>query len=285
MEHLIDTRNLETEKINQILEKTEELKKRDKKTLKGKEAAMLFYKSSTRTRISFEIAIRKLGGNLTFLSKQQSQLGRGETVEDTIRVLSRYNDLAIFRVHEHKDLVKMKKESDIPIINALSDLLHPCQALSDLYTIKEKKGKPSEQKIVFLGDGSSNVCHSLINIAGKTDMKMNVSCPEKHEPEIDGKYKIERDPEEAVENADVLYTDTWISMGEKDKNIDSFKPYQVNQELLNKSKEDSIVMHCLPAHREQELTSKVMDGDQSVIFDQAENRLHVQKALLNMMNI
>jgi len=285
MKHLLDIRDISSGEINQILRKTDQLKKKREKPLQEKETVMIFYKSSTRTRISFEVGIRQLGGNLTFLSKQQSQLGRGETPEDTIKVLSRYNDLAIFRVHDHKDLVRMKKASKIPIINALSDLLHPCQALSDIYTIKQKKGNLKRINLTFLGDGSSNVCHSLINVAEKTGMNVKVTCPEEYEPEIKGEYKIERDPEKAVQKADVLYTDTWKSMGEEDKNIDLFKPYQINREIVNKSKKDSIVMHCLPAHREQEITSEVMDGEQSVVFDQAENRLHVQKAILSLLNM
>ncbi|MFW5902697.1 MAG: ornithine carbamoyltransferase, partial [archaeon] len=260
MKHLLDIRNLEEKEIEKTLRKTDELKNsvQREKPLKDKEAGMFFYKSSTRTRISFEVAIRQLGGNVTFLSKQDSQLGRGETVEDTIRVLNRYNDLAIFRVHDHNDLIKMKKASKIPIINALSDLLHPCQALSDLYTIKEKKPLKN-LKLVFLGDGSSNVCHSLINVADKTGINITVSCPDKHEPRIEGEYEIERNPEKAVENADVLYTDTWVSMGEEKKEIEAFKQYQINQDLLENSKEDSIVMHCLPAHRGQEITNEVID--------------------------
>jgi len=285
MKHLLDIRDLSKEEINQVLEKTDQLKNKQEKPLQEKEAVLIFYKSSTRTRISFEIGIRQLGGNLTFLSKQQSQLGRGETPEDTIKVLSRYNDLAIFRVHNHEDLVKMKKASEIPIINALSDLLHPCQALSDIYTIKNKKGELSDLTLTFLGDGSSNVCHSLINTAEKTDMDLKVACPEEYEPGIEGEYEIEREPEEAAQGSDVLYTDVWKSMGEKNKDINLFKPYQINKELLNKSKEDSIVMHCLPAHREQEITSEVMDGEQSVVFDQAENRLHVQKAILSLLGM
>jgi len=283
MKHLIDTRNLDEEKIKKILRDTDKFKNENprKEPLKGKEAIMVFYKSSTRTRISFEVAIRQLGGNVTFLSRQDSQLGRGETVEDTIKVLSRYNDLAIFRIHKHEDLIKMKKASNIPIINALSDLLHPCQALADIYTIKENKKDLNGLNLVFLGDGSSNVCHSLINVSEKTGINMTASCPEEHEPSIKGSFDIERDPEKAVKNADVLYTDTWVSMGEDKKNIKSFKPYQINQNLLKNSNEDSIVMHCLPAHRNQEITDEVMDGEQSVVFDQAENRLHVQKAILN----
>ncbi len=284
MKDLLSTKKLTKKEIELIFKTTDKLKNKKKPLLKNKLLAMIFEKPSTRTRVSFETAMFHLGGHAIFLSKSDTQLERGETIADTAKVLSRYVDCIIARLFEHKKMLELAKYSSIPIINGLDDLEHPCQALTDLYTIKQKKKKLKGLKIVFLGDGTNNTFHSFIYLCGKFGMKAIVSCPSNHKPKIKAKYKIIEDPKEAVKDADVLYTDTYVSMGEKDHHrIEDLKKYQVNSKLLKLAKKNAIVMHPLMAHRGVEITSKVMDGKQSVIFDQAENRLHVQKAILYLL--
>ncbi len=268
--------------------------------LRGRHLALLFEKPSTRTRISFETAMLELGGDALYLNWRDLQLGRGETIEDTARVLSRYVDGIMARVYEHEKLVKLAQYSRVPVINGLSDLLHPAQALTDIYTIMEKKGTDLRKlKIVFVGDGRDNVLHSLMLGIGILGGKIIIASPEGYEPDPKvvkmfeetaapngGEYEIIRDPVEAVKGADVVYTDVWVSMGQesiKEKKIRDLSPYQVNKELMSYAKPDAIFMHCLPAHRGQEVTDEVIDGKWSVVWDQAENRKHVQKAILALL--
>ena len=268
--------------------------------LRGRHLALLFEKPSTRTRISFETAMLELGGDALYLNWRDLQLGRGETIEDTARVLSRYVDGIMARVYEHEKLVKLAQYSRVPVINGLSDLLHPAQALTDIYTIMEKKGRDLRKlKIVFVGDGRDNVLHSLMLGIGILGGKIIIASPEGYDPDPKivkmfeetaapngGEYEIIRDPVEAVKGADVVYTDVWVSMGQesiKEKKIRDLSPYQVNKELMSYAKPDAIFMHCLPAHRGQEVTDEVIDGKWSVVWDQAENRKHVQKAILALL--
>jgi len=262
--------------------------------LEGKTLGMLFEKPSTRTRVSFEVGMTQLGGHGIFIDLRTTQLGRGETVEDTMRTLERYCDIVMARVNNHSDLEKMTAVSVIPVINGLSEKFHPCQTMADMMTVLEKKGKLDDLKVVFLGDCGFNMFHSTM--IGFSKMWSNVVgiCPDKKEympdPEIlerakkqaKGSIKMEHDPVKGIKDADVVHTDAWVSMGQEnaEKRIKDLKPYQLNSELLQHAKKDAIVMHCLPAHRGHEITDNVIDGPQSVVFDQAENRLHVQKAIL-----
>ena len=284
----------------EVFELAEKLKKNPIKSyLKGKVFCLFFEKPSTRTRVSFESGIKQLGGDTVYLDKTTSQMSRGETVEDTSRVLERYVDGIIARVYSHKTLEIMSRSTDIPIINALSDLSHPCQILSDLFTIKEKFKSLKGLKLAYVGDGN-NVCNSLLLGCAKVGMDISVACPKGFEPdklmlEIAGNYaKITKskivvgtEPRDLVKDSNVIYNDTFVSMGEEketEKRLKIFLPkYQVNEKLLSLASSDVLYMHCLPAHRGQEVTSDVIDGPRSIVFDQAENRLHVQKALLAKM--
>jgi len=260
--------------------------------LRGKTLGMLFRKPSTRTRLSFEVGMHQLGGYAIFLSSQDLQLGRGETIEDTGKIFSRYVDAIMMRTFDQGEVVKMAQSSSIPVINGLTDLLHPCQALSDYYTLWKRKIDLETIKFVYVGDGN-NVCNSLLLGAAQLGVDIVVSNPQGYDPnskimEIakkigNGKIVVQRDPLKAVQEADIVYTDVWTSMGkEPEKNARQriFQPYQVNENLLRRAKKDALVMHCLPAHRGEEITSEVVDGSQSIVFQQAENRLHLQKAIL-----
>jgi ornithine carbamoyltransferase len=260
--------------------------------LQGKTLGMLFRKPSTRTRLSFEVGMYQLGGCAIFLSSQDLQLGRGETIEDTGKIFSRYVDAVMIRTFDQEEVVKMAQSSSIPVINGLTDLLHPCQALSDYYTLWKRKIDLETIKFVYVGDGN-NVCNSLLLGAAQLGVNIVVSNPEGYDPnpkimEIakktgNSKIAVQRDPLKAVQEADIVYTDVWTSMGrepEKKMRKKIFQPYQVNEKLLRRGKKDALVMHCLPVHRGQEITSEVMDGSQSIVFEQAENRLHLQKAIL-----
>jgi len=263
--------------------------------LAGKVMAMLFMKSSTRTRISFEVGMHRLGGHSLFLSSRDIQLGRGETIADTARVLSRYCDIIMARVFAHSDIEELAEFSSVPVVNGLSDEYHPCQALADLQTIEEKKGRLEGVRLAYLGDGN-NVCHSLLLASAMVGVEIRVATPDGFEPkprvvqkareiasETGGGVHIMSAPEEAVDGADVVYTDVWASMGQEDeaeRRRRVFAPFQVNAELLKKARPDAVVMHCLPAHRGEEITDEVIDGTQSVVFDQAENRMYAQQALL-----
>jgi len=297
--HFIDLANWSLSDLNQILEETELLKKDPirKGLLTNKSLGMLFAKSSTRTRISFEVGMKQLGGFPLFLSLSDVHLGEKESIKDTAKVLSRYLDGVMARLYGHEEIVELAEHSEIPIINGLTDLLHPCQALADMFSIREKKGKLKGLKLAYVGDGN-NVCNSLLNACALFGLSMSVGCPQGYGPDQEilqgaqesadqtSEIKFVHDPQQAVKGADVIYTDTWVSMGEeseKEERLKAFKPYQVNSELVSKAKDSAIVMHCLPAQRDYELTSEVMDSDRSIVYDQAENRLHVQKALLHQL--
>lgn len=278
--------DLTKEEIEKIFDLTEKLNKKTEPVLKNKNVALIFQKPSTRTRVSFSVGINQLGGNAITLNWNELELGRGETVEDTTRVLERYVDCIVARVFSHEDLVKMSNTAKVPIINALSDMEHPCQALADLYTIKQKKKNLKGLKIVFLGDGANNTFHSLIYACEKFGMNIVVSCHPDYKPKIKACYRIVEDPKEAVKDADVIYTDVFVSMGqdsEEKQRLDNLKNYQLNADLLKLAKKDAIVMHPLPAHRGIEITSDVVDSKQAVVWDEAENRLHVQKAILALL--
>ncbi|WP_321430547.1 ornithine carbamoyltransferase [uncultured Methanolobus sp.] len=299
MKHLISMADLTHEEIVEILDMAEDLKEkrlRGKVTdlLKNKSLGMIFEKSSTRTRVSFEVAMCDLGGHALYLNARDMQLGRGETVSDTSEVLSRYLYGIIARVYSHETVKQLAENSSIPVINALSDQEHPCQILADLLTIREYKSKLAGLKYAWVGDGN-NVCNSAIIGGALMDMEVAVACPPGYEPdedvvelarELGGNITITNDPAEAVKDADILYADVWVSMGDEDereKRLKDLAPYQINTELVEQAKPDVIVMHCLPAHRGEEISAEVMDGPHSVVFDQAENRLHAQKALLMKM--
>ncbi|HXF36576.1 MAG TPA: ornithine carbamoyltransferase [Actinomycetota bacterium] len=263
--------------------------------LAGRSVAMIFEKPSTRTRVSFEVAVAELGGHAVPLSAGELQLGRGETIEDTGRVLSRYVDAIVLRTFEQERLEVLAEAASVPVVNALSDFEHPCQALADLLTIREKKGDPAGRTLAYLGDGN-NVTHSLLLGGAKAGMRVRVATPAGFEPiplvvnraaeiagETGGGVEVTNDPIEAARGADVLYTDVWASMGqeaEADERALVFPAYRIDQKAVELAAPDVIVMHCLPAHRGQEITDEVIDGPRSVVWDQAENRLHTQKALL-----
>ena len=265
------------------------------KPLEGKTLAMIFQKSSTRTRVSFDVGMYQLGGRGIFLSSNDLQMGRGEPISDTAKVLSRFVDGIMIRAIEHRDVVELAKYSEVPVISGLTNQEHPCQALADMLTIREYFGSFENKKICFVGDGN-NVCNSLLLIAPLLGMDMSVACPKGYEPDEDilkiaNEYANENNTEitvsddinVALNNVDVVYTDVWVSMGdeaEKAQREKDLAPYQVNQQLMDIANEGAIFMHCLPAVRDQEVSADVIDGNQSVIYDQAENRLHAQKAIL-----
>ena len=296
--HLASLHDLTKEEIWQILKTAETLKIKQKtgekhELLYGKTLAMIFQKPSTRTRVSFEVGMKQLGGHALYLSSTDLQLGRGETVGDTGAVLSRYCDGIMARVFSHDNIIELCKHSTVPVINGISDLLHPCQCLADLETILEKKQEFKGLKLAFVGDGN-NVCHSLMFGSAKVGMEMTVICPKGYEPDKqieklaleDGlKLEVTNDPK-GVKDADVIYTDVWASMGkdkEHEDRVKIFKPYQVNEKLISQAQDDCIVMHCLPAHRGEEITNEVVDGPHSVVLDQAENRNHAQKAVMALL--
>lgn len=256
--------------------------------LKGKNLALLFEKPSLRTRLSFEVGINQLGGHSVYLGPEEVGLGKRESVKDVGRVLCRYVHGIIARVFSHKDLTELAKYSSVPVINALSDLCHPCQILSDIHLIKEKKGELKGLKVAFLGDGSNNVAHSWVLGAAKMGINLVIASPEGYGPQREivkaaGEILVTTDVKEAAKRADVLYTDVWTSMGqeeEAEKRKKIFADYQINRKVLDLAKKECLLMHCLPAHRGQEVTCDVLEGGNSIIFEQAENRLHLQKALL-----
>ena len=287
--------DLNKDEVLGLIKETTELKQLKTKgtahrPLEGKTLGMIFNKNSTRTRISFEVGMFELGGHSLFLTPDQMQLGRGETIADSARVLSRYLDGILIRTFDFKEVEELAKHSSIPVINGLTDLNHPIQVLSDLFTIHEKLGHLDEIKIAYVGDGN-NVAYSWITAAAMFDLRLSVACPASCKPElpkeisITDSIEITEDPFFAVKDADVIYTDVWISMGQEDadEKVSLLKPYQINQSLVDAAKKDTLVMHCLPAHREMEITTKVLEGKNSIVFDQAENRLHLQKALLKTL--
>lgn len=300
---LISIHDLSREEVDQILETTHILKMKQKlgeiyHPLKGKTLGMIFQKSSTRTRVSFEVGMWQLGGYALFLSANDLQLNRGETIADTARNLSRYLDGIMIRTFSHQDVVDLAEYSTIPIINGLTDLLHPCQVLSDLFSIKEKKQNLEGLKLAYIGDGN-NMAHSIMFGGAKMGMHVVICSPSGFEPDPEitrlsrldatrtgASINILDNPVEAVRTADIIYTDVWASMGQESEHEDrlkKFSEYQVNSTLMENAKEDVLVMHCLPAHRGEEITDEVIDGPRSIVFDQAENRLHVQKAIMALV--
>lgn len=288
------------EEIRYILDFAHYLKNKQKKgepyqILKGKTLGMIFTKNSTRTRVSFEVGMYQLGGLALFLSSNNLQIGRGESIEDTARVLSRYLDGIMIRTYNHEDVIKLSEYSDVPVINGLTDLLHPCQVLADLMTIEEHKGQLQGKKLAYIGDGN-NMAHSLMFGGAKTGMHVTIASPPGYEPDKkivnlakkDAKLTgssiiVTNDIKEAAKDAHILYTDVWISMGQEEeakKRIKDLGPYQINEELLKIASDEAIVLHCLPAHHGEEITEEVINGPHSLVFDEAENRLHAQKAIM-----
>jgi ornithine carbamoyltransferase len=260
------------------------------KPLAGKSLAMIFMKASTRTRVSFEVGAWQLGGHALFLSPRDVQLGRGEPIADTARVLSRYVDGIMIRTFAHSEVEELAKYADVPVINGLTDLLHPCQILADLLTIRQHLGSIDGRKVAWIGDGN-NMANSWINAAYRLGFDLTLACPEGYDPDRTileraqkvANVRVVRDPGEAVEGADVVNTDVWASMGQEDEQAvreKAFKGYIVDEALMSRAQQDAIFMHCLPAHRGEEVSAAVIDGLQSVVWDEAENRLHVQKAIM-----
>ena len=298
---LLSIHDLTSAEVNQILDLAKELKAKQKAgiehhLLKGKTLGMIFQKSSTRTRVSFEVGMYQLGGSALFLSGQDLQIGRGEPIKDTARVMSRYLDGVMIRTFNHADVEEFAKYADIPVINGLTDLLHPCQVLTDLLTIQEHKREELKGlKLAYVGDGN-NMVHSLMYACAKVGMHFAVATPQGYEPNDEvtakaiedakatgGSITVTNDRFAAVKDADVVYTDVWASMGqeaEHDDRVKIFKDYQINAELMQAAKTDAMVMHCLPAHRGEEISEEILEQHADEIFDEAENRLHVQKAIM-----
>jgi len=295
---LLAIHDLTKNEIEYLLERALALKSgadAHKRPLIGKSVGLFFEKPSTRTRVSFEVGIYQLGGKSLYLNPKEIQLGRGETIADTARVLSRYLSAVILRTYSHLSIEEFASFATVPVVNGLSDLHHPCQALADLMTIIERKGALKGIRMAYIGDGN-NVANSLIEASALTGVNMVISCPECCDPKSDilqrarssapGAITIVRDPVEAITDADIVYTDVWVSMGqekEAENKKSQFAGYQINTALLSHAKKDAVVLHCLPAYRGQEITDEVMDGPQSAVFDQAENRLHTEKALLEFL--
>ena len=295
MKHLLKLADLSSEEIFGILNLADQLKYERKNNiphphLAGKKLGMIFTKSSTRTRVSFEVGMTELGGTALFLSDRDIQLGRGEPIKDTLRVLSRYLDAIMIRTFAQQDVEDLAKYGSIPIINGLTDYCHPCQVLADLMTIREYKGSLKGLKLCFVGDGN-NMANSLIVGGIKTGMEVSIACPDTYRPDAEimkwaaenGKFSVTSDLKTAAENADVLYTDVWASMGQEGEKAERekvFKGYCIDKELLSAAKQDAMVLHCLPAHRGEEITDEVFESHADEIFYEAENRLHAQKAVL-----
>ena len=294
---LVTIRDLAPGEVAEIFDLTTKIKADPgsyRSSLGGKTLGMIFQKSSTRTRVSFEVGIYQLGGMGLFLSASDIQLGRGETIQDTARVLSRYLDGVMIRTFAHQEVVDLAEHSTIPVINGLDDFVHPCQGLADYFTIQEKKGDLGAVRVAYLGDGN-NVAHSLVFGAVKTGASLAIATPEGYEPdeavvsgarEAGAVIDLYHDPAEAVAGADVIYTDVWASMGQEKEHAERvalFKSFQVDEAMMARAAKDCVFMHCLPAHRGEEVTDEVIDSARSVVFDQAENRLHVQKAIMVLL--
>ena len=296
MNHFLSVRDLARDEIPRlfalIAELKGKLKARDRATpLAGRTMALIFEKPSLRTRVTFEVAMVQLGGAAVYLAAQEIGLGKRESAPDIARNLSRWVDVVAARVFAHRTLEEMAAHASVPVINGLSDLEHPCQAIADLFTLWERGLKLSELRLAWVGDGN-NVCHSVLLLSAMTGVSVTVACPPQFEPRqsvleacraLGGRVKVTTEAREAVEGADVVYTDTWISMGqesERDRRLEAFQRYQLNEALLGFASPNALVMHCLPAHRGEEITDGVMDGPRSVILDQAENRLHAQKGII-----
>ncbi len=300
---LISIHDLTLEEVNQIFDVSKTLKEKlyigePHRVLEGKTLGMIFTKPSTRTRISFETGIYQLGGIGMYFGPNDLQLGKSESISDTAKVLSRYLSGIMIRTFAHQDVVDLAANASIPVINGLTDLLHPCQVLADLFTILEKKGKLNGLKLAYIGDGN-NMAHSLLNGCSKVGMHISIASPSGYKPNAEivnnakknakymgSKVEILDDPVKAVKNADIVYTDVWASMGQESEAAErrkKFMKYQVNPKLVKNAKDDYLFMHCLPAHRGDEVVNQVADSPNSVIFDEAENRLHVQKAIMALV--
>jgi len=298
--HFIDLKDIPAETLRHILDTAKEWKEARRHLpkgavdegapLAGHALAMIFEKSSTRTRISFEMAMHQLGGKAVVLQGGSMQLGRGETIGDTARVVSRYVDAIMIRANTHEAVIELSEEGDVPVINALTDRSHPCQIMADIMTIEEHLGPIKGKKLAWVGDGN-NVATSLIEAAVKFDFTLMLGCPENFAPYDDvlewaeregGDIHVVTEAEAAVWDADAVFTDTWVSMGDDrtGSRVRALEPFQVNRALMEKAADDAVFLHCLPAHRGEEVTNNVMDGPQSVVWDEAENRLHAQKAIL-----
>lgn len=294
--HFLTLMDLSAAELHRLLRRAVELKAMQKvghihEPLKNRTLAMVFEKSSTRTRVSFETAMIQFGGQAIFLSPRDTQLGRGEPVEDSARVLSRMVDAVMIRTYEHEKIERFAQYSSVPVINALTDLYHPCQLLADMQTFLEHRGEIQGKTVCWIGDGN-NMCHSYINAARQFDFQLKIACPEGFAPNPDilaaagDRVQVATTPRDAARGADLVVTDVWTSMGqegETDTRADAFRDYRVDQHIMSLAGPDALFMHCLPAHRGEEVTGEVIDGPQSVVWDEAENRLHAQKALLEFL--
>ncbi len=285
------------EELEEIFELTRELKNKTKRgeehhLCKGKTMAMIFAKPSARTRISFETGMYQLGGYALYLSPNDIGIGKREAVKDIARVVSRYNDIIMARLFDHAHMLELAEYATVPVINGLTDYNHPCQIMADIFTVLEHRGHLNDLKVTYIGDGN-NIAHSWINLASKLPMHLVICSPSGYEPDAEtlkrandagiSQIEVIHDPVQAVKEADVVYTDVWASMGqeaEAEERRKIFMPYQVNARLMAHARKDALVMHCLPAHRGEEITDEVLDGPQSIVFDEAENRMHVQKAII-----
>lgn len=296
MRHFLTLLDLSPEELNWVINRAIELKNMHRagdihEPLKNKVLGMIFEKSSTRTRVSFEAGMAQLGGSAIFLSPRDTQLGRGEPIEDSARVLSRMVDVVMIRTFDHETVERFAAFSQVPVINALTDDFHPCQLLADVQAYVEHRGSIQGKTVAWIGDGN-NMCHSYINAARQFGFTLNVACPEGFEPaehlvnENADRVNVMRDPKDAVKNADLVVTDVWASMGQEDEQDDrlaKFQDYQVSPALLDLANDDVVFMHCLPAHRGEEVSEDLLDDKRSVVWDEAENRLHAQKALLEFL--
>ena len=291
--HFLTLLDIPKEDIKKLIHRAIELKKMTKENivytpLQNKTIALLFDKSSTRTRVSFEVGMTHFGGNTLFLSPRDTQLGRGEPIEDTAKVISSMVDCVVIRTHDHEDVVKFCSKSSVPVINGLTDLVHPCQLLADVMTYVEINGDIKGKKVAWIGD-ANNMCNSYINASKQFDFELSIATPEKYIPSLykdDKNIVLTHDPLEAAKDADLIVTDVWASMGKEDEEDERkkiFKSLQVNKNVMNVANKNAIFMHCLPAHRGEEVTSEVLDSKSSVVWQEAENRLHAQKALLEYL--
>jgi ornithine carbamoyltransferase len=299
---LLTVGTLNRDDLNNILSLAKELKEtrgnEKEKPLAGKTLGLIFSKTSTRTRLSFEVGIRELGGSALFMDQSKTQMGHSESVADTAKVMSRYLHGVIIRTYSHGEVEEFAENATMPVINALTDDFHPCQVLTDLFTIYEYTHNFKGVKMAFLGDGASNMANSMILAAKLAGIDLVIAAPEAYAPsaelmkealphvENDSKITWEKDPIKAIQDVDFIYTDVWVSMGDEDEReerLTTLAPYQVNSDLMKHARKDVKVLHCLPAHREEEITSEVLDSESSIVFDQAENRLHVQKAILHIL--
>ncbi len=298
LRHFLTLMDMSADELGALIKRAIELKAMQRageiyEPLKNRTLAMVFEKSSTRTRVSFETAMIQFGGQAIFLSPRDTQLGRGELIEDSARVLSRMVDAVMIRTYEHEKLELFAEYSSVPVINALTDVYHPCQLLADVQTFIEHRGDIRGRTVAWIGDGN-NMCHSYINAARQFDFKLNVACPEGFDPDADilssgrDHAQIVRDPKDAVRDADLVVTDVWTSMGQEDERVErntAFQGYMVTPELMQLTSTDALFMHCLPAHRGEEVDAAVIDGPKSAVWDEAENRLHAQKALLEFLMV